>query len=69
MKDDEKIDADALLDTLKKGDGPGNEERQRLGVEPITTDGWRVPRAALRRRHQAPGVGHAAARRKGRAGT
>jgi uncharacterized membrane-anchored protein len=43
VKDDEKIDADALLDTLKKGDGPGNEERKRLGMETIYTDGWHVP--------------------------
>lgn len=43
VKDDEKIDADALLETLKKGDGPGNDERKRLGMEPIFTDGWHVP--------------------------
>ena len=43
VKDDEKIDADALLETLKKSDGPGNEERKRLGMEPIYTDGWHVP--------------------------
>jgi uncharacterized membrane-anchored protein len=43
VKDDEKIDADALLDTLKKSDAPGNEERKRLGMEPIYTDGWHVP--------------------------
>jgi uncharacterized membrane-anchored protein len=43
VKDDEKIDADQLLETLKKSDGPGNEERKRLGMEPIYTDGWQVP--------------------------
>lgn len=43
VKDDEKIDADLLLDTLKKSDGPGNDERKRLGMEPIYTDGWQVP--------------------------
>lgn len=43
VKDDEKIDAEALLDALKKGDGPGNEERKRLGMAPIYTDGWHVP--------------------------
>ena len=43
VKDDEKIDAEALLDSLKKGDGPGNEERKRLGMSPIYTDGWHVP--------------------------
>jgi uncharacterized membrane-anchored protein len=43
VKDDEKIDADALLKSLKESDGPGNEERKRLGMAPIYTDGWHVP--------------------------
>jgi uncharacterized membrane-anchored protein len=43
VKDDEKIDADKLLETLKKSDEPGNEERKRLGMPPIYTDGWHVP--------------------------
>ncbi len=43
VKDDEKIDADALLESLKKGDEAGNEERKRLGMAPIYTDGWHVP--------------------------
>jgi uncharacterized membrane-anchored protein len=43
VKDDEKIDAEALLKSLKESDAPGNEERKRLGMEPIYTDGWHVP--------------------------
>jgi uncharacterized membrane-anchored protein len=43
VKDDEKIDADQLLETLKNSDGPGNEERKRLGMDAIYTDGWQVP--------------------------
>jgi len=43
VKDDEKIDAEALLKSLKEGDGPGNDERKRLGMAPIYTDGWHVP--------------------------
>ena len=43
VKDDEKIDAEALLETLKKSDEQGNDERKRLGMEPIYTDGWQVP--------------------------
>ena len=43
VKDDEKIDAAALLESLKKGDEPSNEERKRLGMSPIYTDGWHVP--------------------------
>jgi uncharacterized membrane-anchored protein len=43
VKDDEKIDADKLLETLKKSDETGNAERKRLGMQPIYTDGWHVP--------------------------
>jgi uncharacterized membrane-anchored protein len=43
VKDDEKIDAEALLKTLKESDAPGNEERKRLGMTPVYTDGWHVP--------------------------
>src|SRR5262245_31356848 len=43
VKDDEKIDAEALLKTLKESDAPGNEERKRLGMSAIYTDGWHVP--------------------------
>jgi len=43
VKDDEKIDADALLQSLKRSDGPENEERKRLGMEALYTDGWQVP--------------------------
>jgi uncharacterized membrane-anchored protein len=43
VKDDEKIDADQLLRTLKESDGPENEERKRLGMGPLYTDGWQVP--------------------------
>lgn len=43
VKDDEKIDADALLKSLKENDARGNEERKRLGMEPIYVDGWHVP--------------------------
>lgn len=43
VKDDETLDADALLKSLQEGDGPGNEERKRLGMPPIHTAGWHVP--------------------------
>jgi uncharacterized membrane-anchored protein len=42
VKDDEKIDADALLKSLKEGDERGNQERKRLGMQQIFTDGWHV---------------------------
>lgn len=43
VKDDEKINADDLLKTLKNADGPSNEERKRLGFSPLYTEGWYVP--------------------------
>ncbi|OTG81448.1 hypothetical protein B9T33_07225 [Acinetobacter sp. ANC 5054] len=43
IKDDEKIDADALLKELKASDEPSNEERTRLGMSKLYTVGWAVP--------------------------
>lgn len=42
IKDDEKIDADELLKNLKEGDIRGNEERKKLGMRALYTDGWQV---------------------------
>lgn len=39
VKDDEKIDADALLASLKASDGPENVERRKLGVTELHTEG------------------------------
>jgi len=43
IKDDEKLDADALLKSLQEGDKAGNAERKRLGMPAIYTAGWAVP--------------------------
>lgn len=43
VKEGEKIDPDALLKTLKENDGPANEERKRLGLGELHTEGWYVP--------------------------
>lgn len=43
VKDDETIDADALLKQLKSSDGPSNEERRKMGLPELITDGWYVP--------------------------
>jgi uncharacterized membrane-anchored protein len=43
VKDDEKIDPDDLLRRLKESDEPSNEERKRLGMPALYTDGWQVP--------------------------
>ena len=42
VKDDEKIDPDALLKQLKNSDAAANEERQKLGIPPLHTEGWYV---------------------------
>lgn len=43
VPDDDKIDAEALLKTLKAGDAPANEQRRKLGLTEMYTDGWYVP--------------------------
>lgn len=43
VRDDERLDPDALLQNLKDSDKPGNEERKRLGMSAIHTVGWHVP--------------------------
>jgi uncharacterized membrane-anchored protein len=43
VKDDEKIDADALLKSLKEGNIQGNEEKRKQGLETLILDGWYFP--------------------------
>jgi uncharacterized membrane-anchored protein len=43
VKDDEKLDAEALLASIKESDEPANKERKRLGMSPLYTVGWHVP--------------------------
>ena len=43
VKDDEKLDPDALLASLQAHDKDRNAERERLGMPPLHTDGWHVP--------------------------
>lgn len=43
VKDDEQLNADELLKQLKDSDGPANEERKKLGLPLLYTDGWYVP--------------------------
>jgi uncharacterized membrane-anchored protein len=42
VKDDEKLDPAELLKSLQEADKPANEERKRLGLRPLHTDGWIV---------------------------
>lgn len=43
VKDDDEIDADELLESIKSGDEESNEQRKRLGISELYTDGWAVP--------------------------
>jgi uncharacterized membrane-anchored protein len=45
VKDDEKIDADAILKTLKENNEAGNEERKRRGWRELHLVGWSIPPA------------------------
>lgn len=40
VKDDESIDADALLKTLKSQNLAGNEEKRKQGYQTLTLEGW-----------------------------
>jgi uncharacterized membrane-anchored protein len=42
VSDNETLDGDALLASLKAGDQSSNEERKRLGMPGLHTDGWHV---------------------------
>jgi len=42
VKDDEKIDADAVLQALKDNNARGNEERRRRGFPTLSIEGWFV---------------------------
>jgi uncharacterized membrane-anchored protein len=43
VKDDEKLDADAILTSLRDNDANSNEQRHKLGFQELHTDGWVVP--------------------------
>lgn len=43
VKDDEKIDADALLTSLRKSQEAANVERKTKGLDALTVQGWAVP--------------------------
>jgi uncharacterized membrane-anchored protein len=45
VKDDEKIDADAILKSLKEGTEASNTERRRRGWPELHVTGWSIPPA------------------------
>ncbi|HYB63862.1 MAG TPA: DUF2167 domain-containing protein [Steroidobacteraceae bacterium] len=45
VKDDEKIDADAILKTLKENTEASNAERRRRGFPELHVTGWSIPPA------------------------
>jgi uncharacterized membrane-anchored protein len=42
VRDDEKLDPDAILQSLKEGNAAGNEERKKRGLPSIYLEGWFV---------------------------
>jgi uncharacterized membrane-anchored protein len=57
VKDDEKLDADAILQSLKEGTNEGNAERAEKGFQPLTVNGWReLPRYDRASHHLVWGV-------------
>jgi len=43
VKDDEKIDADSVLDSIRKGTEAANKERRERGWDEMTVIGWQTP--------------------------
>ena len=43
VKDDEQIDAAALLDSIKKGTEAANKERRERGWDEVAVTGWQTP--------------------------
>ncbi len=43
VKDDDKLNPDELLATLRKNDEESNQERTKRGMATLTIDGWIVP--------------------------
>lgn len=43
VKDDEKIDADKLLESLKAQNVEGNKHKREKGFETLTLEGWAIP--------------------------
>jgi len=52
VADDEKIDADDLLSSLREGNEEGNTERKQRGFQPLTLEGWAEPPHYDPARHQ-----------------
>lgn len=43
VKDDDKLDADALLKSMSEGQAADNERRKEMGMTELVLDGWAVP--------------------------
>jgi uncharacterized membrane-anchored protein len=57
VKDDEKIDADAILTSIKEGTVEDNKERAEKGFDPLSINGWReLPRYDRAQHHLVWGL-------------
>jgi uncharacterized membrane-anchored protein len=43
VKDDEEVDAEELLSSMREGNEQANEERKQRGFKPLTLEGWSDP--------------------------
>jgi uncharacterized membrane-anchored protein len=52
IKDDESIDANELLSSMREGTKQMNEERQKRGFKPLSLDGWSDPPRYDKAKHE-----------------
>ncbi len=52
VKDDEEVDADELLSSMREGNEEANEERKQRGFKALTLDGWSDPPHYDKAQHQ-----------------
>jgi uncharacterized membrane-anchored protein len=51
VKDDDELDSDEILETLRSGQEKANEERTQRGFKPLFIDGWAEPPRYEQARH------------------
>lgn len=51
VKDDEEVDAEELLESMREGNEQANAERKERGFKPLTLDGWSDPPRYDKARH------------------
>jgi uncharacterized membrane-anchored protein len=52
VKDDEKVEAKEILDSIREGEDDYNDERKQKGFPPIHADGWQVEPSYDKSKHE-----------------